>query len=48
MFGVGYGEVAILGLIAVLLFGSRATRIMRDLGRSIAEFKRGLRDSDGR
>jgi sec-independent protein translocase protein TatA len=46
MFGIGYMELLIIGLIVVLLFGHRLPGLMRDLGRGITEFKHGLHDTD--
>jgi sec-independent protein translocase protein TatA len=42
MFGLSPWELAIFGIIAVLLFGSRLPGVARSLGRSIVEFKHGL------
>ena len=36
---VGY---VVVGLIALLLFGSRLPSVMRSLGRSVVEFKKGV------
>jgi sec-independent protein translocase protein TatA len=33
---------AIIGVIAVLLFGNRLPSVMRSLGRSVTEFKKGV------
>ena len=43
--GVGPTELIILGLIVLLLFGSRLPGAMRSLGSSVVEFKRGIRDT---
>ena len=32
----------VLGIIAILLFGNRLPSIMRSLGRSVVEFKKGV------
>ena len=37
-------EMLILGAIVLLLFGSRIPSMMRSLGKSVPEFKKGLRD----
>jgi len=37
-------ELAIVGVIAVLLFGKRLPEVGRSMGKSIVEFKKGLRD----
>lgn len=41
--GIGPGEMLIVGVIAVLLFGSRLPEVGRSLGKSLIEFKKGLR-----
>ena len=42
--GVGPMELIIVGLIVLLLFGSRLPGVMRSLGQSITEFKKGTRE----
>jgi sec-independent protein translocase protein TatA len=37
-------ELAIVGVIAVLLFGKRLPEVGRSMGKGIVEFKKGLRD----
>lgn len=44
MFGLGPAELLICGIVAVLLFGSRLPSVARSLGKSLTEFKRGMRD----
>ncbi len=44
MFGLGPMELAIVGVIAVLLFGKRLPEVGRSLGKSIVEFKKGMND----
>jgi sec-independent protein translocase protein TatA len=45
MFGIGQTELIILALVLVLLFGStKLPSLMRNLGRSATEFKKGMRD----
>jgi sec-independent protein translocase protein TatA len=44
-FGMGLGptEMVIVAAIAVLLFGSRLPEVARSMGKSVVEFKKGLR-----
>jgi sec-independent protein translocase protein TatA len=44
MFGLGPIEMLIVGVIAVLLFGNRLPEVGRSVGRSLMEFKKGMRD----
>jgi sec-independent protein translocase protein TatA len=43
MFGLGPSEMMIVGVVAVLLFGSRLPSVARSLGKSFIEFKKGMR-----
>ena len=44
-FGIGPQELLIFGAILALLFGAnRLPSLMRNLGRSATEFKRGMRE----
>ena len=46
MFGIGTTELLIFMAIVLLLFGSaRLPSLMRNLGRSANEFRRGMKDS---
>ena len=38
----GIPELLIIGVIVLLLFGSRLPSVMRNLGRGVVEFKRGV------
>jgi sec-independent protein translocase protein TatA len=40
---LGPGELMVVGLIAVLLFGKRLPEVGKSLGKGIVEFKKGLR-----
>lgn len=44
MFGVGPTEMIVIGIVLVLLFGTRLPAIARSLGSSVTEFKSGLND----
>jgi sec-independent protein translocase protein TatA len=44
MFGIGMQEMVIIGIVAILLFGSKLPDVARSLGHSYREFKRGLGD----
>lgn len=45
--GVHYWEVLVIGLVVLLLFGNRLPGLMRSLGRSVVEFKKGVKEIDG-
>ena len=38
----GPWEVAIIGGVALLIFGNRLPSVMRSLGKSVTEFKKGM------
>lgn len=42
---VGSGEVLVIGVIALLLFGKNLPTVSRNIGRAIAEFKRSVSDA---
>ena len=43
MFGLPGGpEVIVIGLAMILLFGNRLPGVMRSLGKSVTEFKKGV------
>lgn len=43
-FNLGGGEIVLILLVALLLFGRRLPEVGRSLGQGLVEFKRGLRD----
>lgn len=47
MFKIGMGELIVILLIVLLLFGaSRLPEIARSLGKSIKEFKKAMKETD--
>lgn len=46
MFGIGHVELIVVLIIALVLFGHRLPGMMRSLGRSVTEFKKGVSDID--
>jgi sec-independent protein translocase protein TatA len=47
VFGLGGGEVVVIVLGAILLFGaSRVPQLMKGLGQGIKEFKNAMKDDD--
>jgi sec-independent protein translocase protein TatA len=39
---LGPGELVIIALICLLIFGNRLPSVMRSLGKSVTEFKKGV------
>lgn len=42
--GVGPMELLIVGGVVLLLFGNRLPSVMRSMGRSVVEFKKGINE----
>ena len=42
MFGIGTVEFVVIGMVAVMLFGSRLPKVARSVGQSLMELKRGF------
>ena len=38
----GPWEVAVIGMVSLLIFGNRLPSVMRSLGKSVTEFKKGM------
>ncbi len=41
---IGWPEMLIISVVALLIFGKRLPEVARSLGRGVVEFKRGLKD----
>ena len=47
MFGLGMGEILVILVVVLLLFGpSRISKVMGDLGKGVNAFKQGLGGTD--
>ena len=42
MFGANFTELLVLGIIGLLLFGKRLPDVAKNLGKGLAEFKKGI------
>jgi sec-independent protein translocase protein TatA len=45
-FGMGHWELLIVLVVVLLLFGNRLPGMMRSMGRSVVEFKKGIREDE--
>ena len=41
-FNLGFGEMMVLAIVAILVFGGELPQIARKVGRGFTEFKRGM------
>ena len=48
MFGLGPLEISLIGVAMLLLFGKRLPKIAGSLGKSVVNFKKGLKEVDVR
>lgn len=47
MFGIGHWELILIAFIVLLLFGgAKLPSLMRNMGRSVTEFKRGMNSEE--
>jgi sec-independent protein translocase protein TatA len=42
--GFGFGEILVVGVVALLVYGGRLPEVMRNLGRAYARFRQGLQE----
>ena len=42
--GIGYSELIVLAIVAVVLFGRKLPEVARNVGNSYAQFRKGLTD----
>lgn len=42
---VGVPEMLVIGVVVLLLFGNRLPSVMRSMGRSVVEFKKGVNEA---
>ncbi|MHC4202383.1 MAG: Sec-independent protein translocase subunit TatA/TatB [Planctomycetota bacterium] len=42
----GYGEIIIIALVVLVVFGNRIPEVMRSLGAGLTHFKKGLHETE--
>ena len=43
-FNLGFGELFVLAMVAIIMFGGQLPDVARKVGRGITEFKRGMNE----
>lgn len=46
MFGIGTTELIVIGIVILVLFGSRIPQTMKSLGQGLRQFKEGMNTDD--
>lgn len=46
MFGIGTTELIVIGIVVLVLFGSRIPQTMKSLGQGLRQFKEGMNNDD--
>ncbi len=46
MFGIGTTELVVVGIVVLILFGSRLPVAMKSLGQGFRQFKEGINSDD--
>ena len=46
-FNLGFGELFVLALVAIIMFGGQLPDVARKVGRGITDFKRGMNEQLG-
>ena len=46
-FNLGFGEIFVLAVVAIIMFGGQLPDVARKVGRGFSEFKRGMNEQIG-
>lgn len=46
MLGIGTTELIVIGIVVLVLFGSRIPQTMKSLGQGLRQFKEGMNNQD--